>query len=265
MKHKIEIVSYGNRPVPIQKKRLVATVFAIFLVLTAFSIGTYLLLGLLEKMGETDTTAIELRATIDQGWELRVWEREEFVLSASNSTGDIVRYNWNIEGTMLYGMNISYRFNNAGQYTVRLEVSDSEGKNSRAQILVRTNHREEGIIGSTSSPTDLKYSKTFDVHGDEDGFNTLASRIVVNVAYLAGSTPSNQLNLTVNDGNNSVVRDGVYETSSSSGEKVINWTLSGHQWLALYTPGKWTITISQEAPLAQPRTVEFRIDIYVMY
>ncbi len=117
-----------------------STIALILIIIVAAFIALYFL-DPSTRPGGTDTT---LKPATQQAPNatITVADREigldqTLTLNASNSTGAISEYKWSIYGDVIgYGETLQHRFENAGVYTVTLQVTDSSGRISTDTVII---------------------------------------------------------------------------------------------------------------------------------
>ncbi len=97
-------------------------------------------------------------------------------LNGSNSTGSITKYHWEFQdGTSsVDGANVTRQFDNVGEYTVELTVTDDSGHTSTTTHTITVsgsstnNSPPVAVIAATSTVGDSPLSVTFDGSGSSD-------------------------------------------------------------------------------------------------
>ena len=97
-------------------------------------------------------------------------------LNGSNSTGSITKYHWEFQdGTSsVDGTNVTHKFENAGEYTIELTVTDDSGHTSTTTYTITVsesstdNSPPVAVISATSTVGDSPLSVTFDGSGSSD-------------------------------------------------------------------------------------------------
>jgi len=276
---KVRVVAMSKKPLHEPKQRLAVTIALLIVVLLVFSATVYYLLSGGNNGGEKEE---ELVARIDPSpivnltagvAEAHVWIKEEFTLSAHNSTGPIDEYVWDMNADVdtdhdgnprndrdKTGVEITYRYERAGVYTIVLWVFDSRGNFDKAQGKVHVSYHYENISGQTTGTGD-KWTHDFLVPSDTETATSVKA-IEVTFVYPASTLPPNQLNLTIYDGADNPVINGTYQERNEDGNVVVDWYISA-QWLAVYDAGTWTVEVTQLSPPLAP--VSFTLSVYVLY
>ncbi|GEM_PF-5515488 len=276
---KVRVVALSKKPLRESRQRLAVTIALLMVVLLVFSATVYYLLSRSNRGGGGEE---ELVARIDQSpivnltagvAEAYVWVKEEFTLSAYNSTGPIDEYVWDMNADVdtdhdgnprndrdKTGVEITCRYDRAGVYTIVLWVFDARGNFDKAQGKVHVSYHYENISGQTTGAGD-KWTYDFLVPSDTETA-TAVKTIEVILVYPAGTLPPNQLNLTVYDGADNPVVNGTYEERNEDGNVVVYWHISA-QWLAAYDAGTWTAEVTQVSPALS--SVSFTLSVYVLY
>lgn len=147
----------------------------------------------------TKTLMITVRNTdpvADAGEDIQAVKGENFTLDGilsydPDSSGSIVNYTWDMgDGTILYGQQITYHFNDTGDHTIILVVFDNSGGESEADTVVVTilNDRPDNLsilasnltivqgqsinfTGSANDTDPITYSWDFGDGNTSDGMN----------------------------------------------------------------------------------------------
>ncbi|MDG6221015.1 MAG: PKD domain-containing protein [Candidatus Thermoplasmatota archaeon] len=285
-KKSIEVVSYSNKPQDDSGKKLLSAIVAMIMIGMLFSAAVYFFF-LAEPVIEDSGSDDDLKAVIYldptfgyqgvAGPEFRAWVGQPFSLTANQSTGSIHTYSWDMDGSVdrdgdgnpgndadKVGETIQHTYGRPDVYTIRLWVFNADrSESSRARATIRVSQKQMDLQGSTSSPNSLTDNfNTFIVPPDPEGYNTITQRIFVNLTYPIGSSPQNTLEMNIRNGEGNIIMNGdvTYENTTT---KTIHWSLSA-QWITAEAPGEWRVDIVQTAPLVQPRTIYFELEIMVL-
>ncbi len=98
------------------------------------------------------------------------------VLNGGDSTGSITKYHWEFQdGTSsIDGANVTHQFDNAGEYIIKLTVTDDSGHTSTTTHTITVsgsstnNSSPVAVIAATSTVGDSPLSVTFDGSGSSD-------------------------------------------------------------------------------------------------
>ncbi len=103
--------------------------------------------GAIEKIIEVENRPPEV-TFIFTPEEAKVGEEINFTDLSSDLDGEIVEWRWDFgDGTIVYGKDVSHKYNEAGEYTVTLYVKDNEGAKANYSMKVKVVEKETPGFG----------------------------------------------------------------------------------------------------------------------
>lgn len=263
-----------DEPDPGDKMKTWLWTAIIILALLSISVGAYLFLNQEEESEDPD---IPLNAKIEVERDT-VNVNELFILDASNSTGKITEYIWDLNTGIdsngdgnprndrdQQGKVISTTYRNWGDYTILLIIHNSSGGVSKDQQMIHVGYYEqyEGSV-SPSSPQADQYFYAFD---DQDSI-AQAQNLTITLTYSTGQLVGNDLLMTLYDGGNDTGPRKLEDTSDDerdSGETQVEQIKMNFREIASGMPGTWNAEVTWIRSPLSSTTVHYKVTIEVHY
>ncbi len=120
---------------------------------------------------------------------VNVYEEVTFDASGSSDNVEIVSYMWTIDGTEYDGMTVDYTFNQPGDYTVELNVSDEAGNWDTDTVSVMVNDETSPTADAGEDKTvNLGEEVTFDATGSSDNVGIVSYTVTIDGTENEGMT-----------------------------------------------------------------------------